>query len=75
LYDPHIFHIKLFNEAAKKDEFEDYLDRFVYSYEGQEEYQQMIGPESEKLMRTPSSSLIEPFRKYILPEGELEVAA
>lgn len=74
LYDPNIAHIKLFNEAAKKDEFEDYLNMFVYSYKDQDDYLQMIGPEAEKLMRTTSSSLIEPFRKYILAEKEMEVA-
>lgn len=74
LYDPHIAHIKLFNETAKKDEFDGYLDWFVYSYKDQDDYLHMIGPEAEKLNRTSSSTLIEPFRKYILSERQLEVA-
>jgi glutaconate CoA-transferase, subunit A len=75
LYDPDIAHIKLFNDSARKDEFEDYLDWFVYSYKDEDDYIHMIGPEAEKLMRTPSASLIEPFRKYLLKEETLEVRA
>jgi glutaconate CoA-transferase subunit A len=73
LYDPDIAHIKLFNASAKKDEFEEYLDWFVYSYKDEDDYLHMIGPEAEPLRRTASSTLINPFRKYLLPEKEVEV--
>lgn len=73
LYDPDIPHIKLFNESARKDEFEDYLDWFVYSYKDPDDYLHMIGPDVEKLSKTQSASLIEPFRKYLLKEESLEV--
>jgi hypothetical protein len=35
---PDIAHIKLFNDSARKDEFEDYLDWFVYSYKDEDDY-------------------------------------
>ena len=75
LYDPDIAHVKLFNESARKDEFEDYLDWFVYSYKDEDDYLHMIGPEADQLMRTASSSLMEPFRKYLLPQREMEALA
>ncbi len=75
LYDPDITHIKLFNDAARKDEFEDYLDWYVYSYKDEDDYVHMIGPDAEKLSKTTSASLLEPFRKYLLKEEQLEVRA
>lgn len=74
IYDPDIPHIKLFNKAARSDEFEEYLDWFVYSYKDEDDYVHMIGPEAEKLSQTPSSVLMEPFRKYLL-KREVEVVA
>ena len=75
LYDPDIPHIKLFNGSALRNEFQDYLDWFVYSYKDEDDYLQMIGPEAERLTQTASSPLMEPFRKYLLKEKELEVVA
>lgn len=75
LYDPDISHIKLFNNAAQKDEFEDYLNSFVYSYKDEADYLRMIGAEADKLMTTPSAPLMEPFRTYLATEKELEVTA
>jgi glutaconate CoA-transferase, subunit A len=75
LYDPDISHIKLFNNSARKDEFEDYLNWFVYSYKDEADYLRILGQEAEKLMRTPSATLIEPFRKYLATEKELGVIA
>ncbi len=71
-YDPDIAHIKQFNELARNGRFQDYLDQFVYSYKDEEDYRRILGSTAAKLMRTPSGSLMEPFRKYILPEKEVE---
>ncbi len=71
-YDPDITHIKLFNELARDNRFQAYLDQYVYSYKDEEDYIRMIGSAAEKLMGTRSGSLLEPFHKYILPERKLE---
>ncbi|HZY95030.1 MAG TPA: CoA-transferase [Candidatus Bathyarchaeia archaeon] len=75
LYDPDIEHIKMFNETARRDEFQNYLDQYVYSYRDEDQYLDMIGKEAEKLRETPSRALIEPFRNYLIEESELEVRA
>ncbi len=72
-YDPDITHIKLFNELARGNKFQDYLDQFVYSYKDEADYAKMIGATGTKLMETRSGSLLEPFRKYVLSERKLEV--
>jgi glutaconate CoA-transferase, subunit A len=71
-YDPDIAHIKLFNELARNNRFQEYLDRFVYRYKGEEEYSDMLGTMAKKLMETGSGSLVEPFRKYVIQAKELE---
>lgn len=75
LYDPDIEHFKMFNESVRKDRFEDYLQSFVYSYRDEEGYFETIGPDRDKLLRTPSSTLVDPFRKFLLEKREVEAAA
>jgi glutaconate CoA-transferase, subunit A len=72
-YDPDIAHIKLFNELARSNKFQDYLDQFVYLYKDEADYARMIGTTGTRLMETRSGSLLEPFRKYVLSERKLEV--
>jgi glutaconate CoA-transferase, subunit A len=72
-YDPDINHLKMFNEMARAERFQDYLDQYVYSYEDEDAYIKMLGPNGGKLLETRSGSLLEPFRKYLLSEKELEV--
>jgi glutaconate CoA-transferase, subunit A len=72
-YDPDIIHLKMFNEMARTDRFQEYLDQFVYSYEDEDAYMRMIGPQGDKLRETRSHSLLEPFRKYLLTEKQVEV--
>ncbi len=74
LYDPDIDHIKMFNESARSNEFEDYLQSFVYSYKEEADYFEMIGPSAEKLLRTPSSRLMEPFLRFQIAERQVEAA-
>ncbi len=74
LYDPDIGHFKMFNESARSDGFEDYLQSFVYSYKDEDDYSRMIGPLAEKLLRTPSSTLMEPFHKFLLTGRQMEAA-
>ena len=71
-YDPDITHIRLFNELARGNHFQEYLDRYVYPYKDEDDYVRMIGSTGRKLMETRSGSLLEPFRKYTLVERELE---
>ncbi len=72
-YDPDIVHLKMFNEMARADRFQGYLDQFVYSYEDEDAYLRMIGPQGDRLRATKSDSLLEPFRKYLLTEKQVEV--
>ncbi len=72
-YDPDIPHLKMFNEMARADRFQSYLEQFVYSYEDEDAYIRMIGPQGNRLRATRSGSLLEPFRKYLLDEKQVEV--
>jgi hypothetical protein len=72
-YDPDISHFKMFNEMARAGKFEEYLERYVYSYEDEDGYLRMLGSSVNKLSKTRSASLLEPFRKYLLTEREVEV--
>jgi len=80
VYDSDEEHMFYMNKClATPEGTEEYLQKYVYSYNTREEYLAMIGKEKiEKLTNTPTAFLMDPYRKWIKSDeeiAELEKAA
>jgi len=80
VYDSDEEHMFYMNKAlATPEGTEEYLQKYVYSYNTREEYLEVIGKEKiEKLTDTPTAFLMDPYRKWIKSDeeiAELEKAA
>jgi len=66
----HMFHM---NDKLKTPEgTEEYVDKFVKSYNTREEYLELIGREKiEKLCNNPTTFLMDPYRKWIKSDAEI----
>ncbi|MBI4797976.1 MAG: CoA transferase subunit A, partial [Desulfarculus sp.] len=73
LYDSDEEHMLLMNDMlASEQGTANYLERYVRSYRGRQEYEALIGPETmARLAATPTAFLMDPYRQWVLPEDEI----
>lgn len=74
MYDIDEAHMKLMNKALATEEgTENYLEDYVFSYEDKlDSYLDLIGRDTmERLSKSPTSFLLDPFRKWIRPHEEV----
>lgn len=73
-YDGDETHMKAMNQAlASEAGTARYLDEFVFSYRNRDDYLDLIGRDLiEKLRNGPTAFLLDPYRKWILPEAEID---
>jgi hypothetical protein len=63
------FFIKACNDRTNLRE---YLARYVYSWEGYDDYVRLIGPDKVKILEAdPARVLAAPLREGILPDGKV----
>lgn len=74
VYDSDEEHMMAMNKALKTvEETEAYVEQFVNSYNTREEYLEMIGKEKiEKICNSPTTHLMDPYRKYIKSDAEIK---
>lgn len=73
IYDSDEEHMLYMNDKLKTSEgTEEYIDKFVKSYNTREEYLELIGREKiEKLCNNPTTFLMDPYRKWIKSDAEI----
>lgn len=73
IYDSDEEHMLYMNDKLKTPEgTEEYIDKFVKSYNTREEYLELIGREKiEKLCNNPTTFLMDPYRKWIKSDAEI----
>jgi glutaconate CoA-transferase subunit A len=74
VYDIDEAHMKLMNQClATEDGTARYLEQFVHSYSNLDEYLDLIGRDViEKVSRSPTNFLLDPYRQWILPRAAVE---
>jgi len=74
VYDSDPEHMKVMNDAFKTPEgTEEYVKKYVLSYNTREEYLDMIGRDKiEKLCNNPTTHLMDPYRKWIKSDAEIK---
>lgn len=72
LYGEDLPHIQQFIKASRGDALRQYIDKYVYSWETQEEYLETIGQDNiGRLADDPSRVLSEAFRDWVYPPEKL----
>ncbi len=73
IYGQDLEHMGFFIKACNdRNNLREYLDRYVYSWEGYDDYVRLIGPDKVKILEAdPARVLADPLREGILPDGKV----